>query len=550
MVGNNAQDFTDQLVRNDTRRVAVSFGAGQYTATEGGTAVTATVMLDKDPERTVEIPLTTTNRDGVTDDDYAGVPSSVTFTSSSPTAQTFTVTAYDDDVEDGGESVQLGFGSPLPVGGDVGSPATTVVTIAELTRPPPPPPPRRGGSGGGGAPACARDGHGDQATQATDLELSTVTAGTICPAEDVDYFTVTAPGRGLVFVDTTGSVQTRDTISQNETVLATGPTGSRQDARLGAPVQAGTVVVAVQGQGGATGDYELVVTFVPGYLENPGPDSFQSGIGVLSGWVCEAETVELVIDDTEHHVAAYGTDRADTQGDCGDTNNGFGLLFNWSRLSDGTHTVVALVDEVELGRATVTVTTLGEEFVEDVAGTCAVPDFPMTDETVTLVWQESNQNFVIASGAAPSGENRAGMADGGYLENPSPNSFQSGVRVLSGWVCEAETVEIETESGETERHAAGYGTERADTEETCGDTDNGFGLLFNWNRLGDGEHTVIASVDTVELGRATVRVTTLGHEFLRGAEGECVVEDFPRLGQSVLLEWQQTSQNFIITAVE
>ena len=124
-------------------------------------------------------------------------------------------------------------------------------------------------------------------------------------------------------------------------------------------------------------------------------------------------------------------------------------------------------------------------FSEDVAGTCAVPDFPMAGETVTLVWQESNQNFVIASGVAPTGGNRAGAADVGYLENPGPNSFQSGIGVLSGWVCDAEEVEIEmeTESGETERLVAGYGTERADTEEMCGDTDNGFGLLFNWNRL-------------------------------------------------------------------
>ena len=29
-----------------------------------------------------------------------------------------------------------------------------------------------------------------------------------------------------------------------------------------------------------------------------------------------------------------------------------------------------------------------------------------------------------------------------------------------------------------------------------------------------------------------------------------MVEDFPRLGQSVLLEWQQNSQNFVITDVE
>ena len=50
---------------------------------------------------------------------------------------------------------------------------------------------------------------------------------------------------------------------------------------------------------------------------------------------------------------------------------------------------------------------------------------------------------------------------------------------------------------------------------------------------------------------ATVRVTTLGEEFLRGrVEGECMVEDFPDMGQTVTLEWQQNSQNFVITAEE
>ena len=97
---------------------------------------------------------------------------------------------------------------------------------------------------------------------------------------------------------------------------------------------------------------------------------------------------------------------------------------------------------------------------------------------------------------------------------------------------------------------AGYGTERLDTQEVCGDTDNGFGLLFNWNLLGDGEHVVVARVDGEELGRATVRVRTLGAEFLRGAEGECTVEDFPTMGEMVTLEWQQNQQNFVITDVE
>ena len=300
---------------------------------------------------------------------------------------------------------------------------------------------------------------------------------------------------------------------------------------------------------------------VVGYLENPGPHSFQSGIGVLSGWVCEAEEIVIELTSEAGEVgrfeAGYGTERLDTQGECGDTDNGFGLLFNWNLLGDGTHSVVARVDGLEWSRTTVTVTTLGEEFVRGAEGACLVSDFPLAGETAMLTWQQNSQNFVIAEGTAPAGTtNRAGLIDIGYLENPGPNSFQSGIGVLSGWVCEAETVEIEitTEGGAVGRHVTAYGTERLDTLEACGDTANGFGLLFNWNLLGEGAHEVVAFVDDVELGRATVRVTTVGEgieaEFLRGAEGECVVEDFPMPGETVTLEWQQNSQNFVITDVE
>ena len=406
-----------------------------------------------------------------------------------------------------------------------------------------------GGGSGGGVPACAEDVHGNSAAQATVLPLDTETAGTICPAADVDYFTVIAPGPGLVFVDTFGGVQPRGTLWQHERVVAAGPTrGGPQDARLGARVQAGPVVVALQGQGGATGAYAVVVTFVQGYLENPGPDSFQSGIGVISGWVCAAEVVEIELNGMPQE-AAYGTERLDTAGVCGDTDNGFGLLFNWNLLGDGAHAVVAYVDGVELGQATVTVTTLGQEFVRGVGGECVVEDFPSPGERVTLVWQQNSQNFVMARGSPPAGAS-TGRASGltGFLENPGHNSFQSGVRVLSGWVCEADEVEVEL--GHLGRQGAAYGTERLDTAAVCGDTDNGFGLLFNWNLLGEGEHEVVAFVDGEELGRATVRVTTLGAEFVRGVEGECVVVDFPEIDQTVALEWQQTSQNFVIVEVE
>ena len=299
-----------------------------------------------------------------------------------------------------------------------------------------------------------------------------------------------------------------------------------------------------------------------GYLENPGDGSFQSGIGVLSGWVCEADEVMIEIEtaagDAMRLVAAYGTARGDTarRADgtplCGDTDNGFGLLFNWNLLGDGEHEVVALVDGEELDRATVWVTTLGTEFLEGAAGECVVDDFPLPGETVTLAWQETKQNFVITSGTRPAGATRAGVAGVGYLENPGPNSFQSGIGVLSGWVCEAEQVEIAI--GAAGRQGATYGTERLDTLNACGDTNNGFGLLFNWNLLGAGVHEVVAWVDGVELGRAVVRVTTVGagaeEEFLEDVAGTCVVEDFPSPGQTVLLEWQQNSQNFVVTDVE
>ena len=284
-----------------------------------------------------------------------------------------------------------------------------------------------------------------------------------------------------------------------------------------------------------------------GYLENPGVASPQSGIHVISGWVCEAEEVEIEIGHLGRLFAAYGTERLDTAAECGDTDNGFGLLFNWNRLGDGEHEVVAFVDGVELGRATVTVTTLGEEFLREVTGACVAPDFPLVGETVTLEWQQTQQNFVIARGPAPQGADRAGAIDVGYLENPGPNSFQSGIGVISGWVCEGDEVIIELNG---EGQPAAYGTERLDTEAECGDTDNGFGLLFNWNRLGEGEHEVVAFVDGEELGRATVRVTTLGEEFVRGVGGECTVPDFPMEGESVTLEWQQNSQNFVIVDVE
>ena len=82
--------------------------------------------------------------------------------------------------------------------------------------------------------------------------------------------TVIAPGPGLVFVDTFGGGQPRGTLWQDEVGRGGRPHAGRAARPAAGRARAGRpVVVALQGQGGATGAYAVVVTFVPGYLENP-----------------------------------------------------------------------------------------------------------------------------------------------------------------------------------------------------------------------------------------------------------------------------------------
>ena len=324
-------------------------------------------------------------------------------------------------------------------------------------------------------------------------------------------------------------------------------------------------------------------------FENPQPDSFQSGVGVISGWVCEAEQIDITFykdtggrrgtffvgtdpcgfnqgcppEGAISYQAAYGTAREDTKESCGDIDNGFGLLFNWNLLGPGTHLVQARADGEVFGTATVTVTTLGEEFLTGASGHFVVEDFPTADEDIRLRWQQTTQNFVIAAphtseqawgervqGVRPKHKQQSPPLH--TLENPPPGSSQSGVGIISGWVCEAERIDVVFNPGpDNERtFQAGYGTSRADTEGVCNDIDNGFGLLFNWNLLGAGQHTVSARADGVEFGSATVRVTTFDTEFLRDVGKHARLQNFPNTGTDLIVAWQQSLQNFTIARLD
>ncbi len=380
-------------------------------------------------------------------------------------------------------------------------------------------------------------------------------------------------------------------------------------------------------------------------LENPAPDSHQSGVSVISGWACDAQSIVIEIDDTSF-TAAYGTMREDTQERCGDTDNGFSFLWNWSNNGDGEHTVRALADGVEFGTATVTVTTFGTTFLRDAQGSYILNNFPTTGEETRIQWAESLQNFVIrdnpaaftqdfvqaaldrydrdgreatltyyndpasvegewyvfivdendlivshpvipelvgrdiktvvgsdgyelgkeiaratedghwihylwpnpaAGGVEEPKHTWAIRHDGlifgsGYyepttvstlfggvsdvtavLENPAQNSFRSGVSAISGWACDAEEIVVEING---EPLTAAYGTIREDTAEVCGDTDNGFSLLWNWNNLGTGVHTVRALIDGVPFARSRVTVTTFGDKMLGDEEKATFTRDF------------------------
>ena len=112
-----------------TGQTTVTFGASSYTAAEGGATATVAVQLSAAASATVTIPLTKTHRGGATAADYSGVPSNVTFTAGQ-TRRTFTVTATDDADTDGGESVQLGFGT-LPGGYAPSARRTATLTLVD-----------------------------------------------------------------------------------------------------------------------------------------------------------------------------------------------------------------------------------------------------------------------------------------------------------------------------------------------------------------------------------------------------------------------------------
>ena len=112
----------------DVPSVTANFEQSSYNVTEGGD-VSIAVTLSADPERSVAIPITTTNQGTATDADYSGVPLEVTF-QSGDTEVTFTFTATDDPVDDDGEWMKMTFGA-LSAGVSEGTTTEATVSITD-----------------------------------------------------------------------------------------------------------------------------------------------------------------------------------------------------------------------------------------------------------------------------------------------------------------------------------------------------------------------------------------------------------------------------------
>ena len=139
-----------------------------------------------------------------------------------------------------------------------------------------------------------------------------------------------------------------------------------------------------------------------GTLEVPAEGAVMSGISLFSGWHCDAKEVTVVIDGATHLRAGYGTEREDTRSICDDSNNGFGLLFNFGLLNSGTHTAIIRADGVEFDRVTFSTTQLSTgSFTNGLEARVIVNDFPQTGHTTTLTWDQALQNFAISKETGP-----------------------------------------------------------------------------------------------------------------------------------------------------
>ena len=280
-----------------------------------------------------------------------------------------------------------------------------------------------------GSQAGPTDTNGDP-----NLDCSGNDAGEICPPSsgsplETERYVFNIEGPGTLYVHTTGNTDTVGTVyGPDGRQLATDDnSGEGNNFRIAVRVRAGLHMVTVRGKDRhEQGVFNLVASFVSGAgptdptdptdpppatdstgnFEDPPNESTRSGVGLIRGWVCQANRIEVQITNAEGErvvteTAAYGSSRPDVvqaqRCQHSSPNVGFGITYNFNRLPEGTYTISALADGQVIGQAhTFDVVRISDqEFPTTFTGECVVPNFPATGQTVTLEWETSTQNFQI-----------------------------------------------------------------------------------------------------------------------------------------------------------
>jgi hypothetical protein len=141
------------------------------------------------------------------------------------------------------------------------------------------------------------------------------------------------------------------------------------------------------------------------------------------------------------------------------------------------------------------------------------------------------------------------QAKKGVIEIPAEDSVQSGIGLISGWSCVADSVEVSIDG--RPRIRVPSESPRADVEPVCSHSNAGFGLLWNYNTMSEGEHTIQLYVKTVPIGEPRkFKVVKPKGEFARGLSKQVTVPDFPDAGKSTTLDWREGEQRFGIKSVQ
>ena len=132
----------------------------------------------------------------------------------------------------------------------------------------------------------------------------------------------------------------------------------------------------------------------PSSLDNPQPHQAVAGIGLISGWHCDARRIEFAIDGAPPEFIPSGSNRPDTAGVCGGkTANGFGYTIRWNNFPPGEHGIVMLADGVEFARTTFKVVDMGPDMIYGVDRPVVVNNFPWLGRGLVLNWNSASQAF-------------------------------------------------------------------------------------------------------------------------------------------------------------